>query len=128
MQNGQLTSKGKELYSAAANSWRMVSGTEPACAEREAGGEHAAHLQRRRAQRTGRRGPGAADRGRRTPRKRLAVRCAGGRAYKAKNTGVGDLASTKAVALAPAAQRVRLKDELNRLKEHPNGTEQTEDV
>jgi hypothetical protein len=43
-------------------------------------------------------------------------------AYKSKNTRVGDLASEKAVALAPAAQRERLKTELAELKKNPTGS------
>ncbi len=42
-------------------------------------------------------------------------------AYKAHNTRIGDLASEKAVALAPAAQRKQLKTELAELKAHPSG-------
>ena len=42
-------------------------------------------------------------------------------AYKAKNTRVGDLASEKAVSLAPAAQRARLKQELAEIKANPSG-------
>jgi hypothetical protein len=42
-------------------------------------------------------------------------------AYKANNARVGDLASAKAVSLAPAAQRVRLKKELEELKKNPSG-------
>jgi hypothetical protein len=44
-------------------------------------------------------------------------------AYKAKNTRVGDLAAEKAVALAPAAQKPRLKLELAALKKNPTGGE-----
>ncbi|HEX3434715.1 MAG TPA: hypothetical protein VHT25_11720 [Solirubrobacteraceae bacterium] len=44
-------------------------------------------------------------------------------AYKAKNARVGDLASTKAVALAPSAQRARVKTELEAVKKNPSGTE-----
>jgi hypothetical protein len=44
-------------------------------------------------------------------------------AYKAHNTRVGDLASEKAVSLAPAAQRSRLKTELAAVKKNPNGSE-----
>ena len=40
-------------------------------------------------------------------------------AYKAKNTRVGDLAAAKAVALAPAAQRVRVKQELAEVRKQP---------
>lgn len=42
-------------------------------------------------------------------------------AYKAHNLRVGDLASEKAVALAPAAQRVRIKNELAEVKKNPSG-------
>jgi hypothetical protein len=42
-------------------------------------------------------------------------------AYKANNVRVGDLASEKAVSLAPAAQRARLKNELDELKKNPSG-------
>jgi hypothetical protein len=42
-------------------------------------------------------------------------------AYKAHNTGVGDLASEKAVSLAPAAQRARVKAELAEVKANPSG-------
>jgi hypothetical protein len=42
-------------------------------------------------------------------------------AYKANNPRVGDLASAKAVSLAPAAQRIRLKNELQELKKNPSG-------
>jgi len=55
-------------------------------------------------------------------------------AYKAKNTRVGDLASEKAISLAPAGQRKKLKEELEasrrirparkaplRLPPHPSG-------
>ena len=40
-------------------------------------------------------------------------------AYKAKNARVGDLASAKAVSLAPAAQRTRVKTELEAVKKSP---------
>ena len=42
-------------------------------------------------------------------------------AYKAKNTRVGDLASEKAVSLAPAVDRKRVKDELAEIKANPSG-------
>jgi hypothetical protein len=44
-------------------------------------------------------------------------------AYQAHNTRIGDLASTKAVALAAPAQRKQLKTQLASIKAHPNGTE-----
>jgi hypothetical protein len=42
-------------------------------------------------------------------------------AYKAKNERVGDLASEKAISLAPAADRARLKTELAEVKKNPTG-------
>jgi hypothetical protein len=42
-------------------------------------------------------------------------------AYKAKNTRLGDLSAEKAVALAPAAQRSRVKTELAAIKKFPSG-------
>ena len=42
-------------------------------------------------------------------------------AYKAHNTRIGDLASEKAVALAPSAQRKQLKTELAEIKKNPTG-------
>jgi predicted Zn-dependent protease len=42
-------------------------------------------------------------------------------AYKAKNARVGDLASTKAISLAPAAERARLKTQLEAVKKSPEG-------
>jgi hypothetical protein len=46
-------------------------------------------------------------------------------AYRARNTRVGDLASEKAVNLAPATQRLRLKNELTAVKKNPTGTPET---
>ncbi len=42
-------------------------------------------------------------------------------AYKAGNTGLGDLAAAKAVKLAPAAERARLQTELAEVKKFPHG-------
>jgi hypothetical protein len=42
-------------------------------------------------------------------------------AYRAHNTRVGDLASAKAVALAPATERKRVKNELAEVKANPSG-------
>jgi hypothetical protein len=44
-------------------------------------------------------------------------------AYKAKNLRVGDLAAARAVALVPASQRVRVKNELEAAKKSRNGEE-----
>ncbi len=42
-------------------------------------------------------------------------------AYKAHNERTGDLASEKAVSLAPESQKTRLKNELAEVKKYPNG-------
>jgi hypothetical protein len=42
-------------------------------------------------------------------------------AYRAKNVRVGDLASEKAVSLAPATERTRVKSELAEVKKNPSG-------
>jgi hypothetical protein len=42
-------------------------------------------------------------------------------AYKAKNVRIGDLAAAKAISLAPATQRTRLKTELAEVKKFPSG-------
>ncbi len=42
-------------------------------------------------------------------------------AYKAGNNSLGDLAAAKAVKLAPAAERARLKTELAEVKKFPHG-------
>ena len=42
-------------------------------------------------------------------------------AYKAHDTRTGDLAAAKAVSLAPAAARVRVKSELEEVKKNPSG-------
>jgi hypothetical protein len=44
-------------------------------------------------------------------------------AYKAKNPRVGDLASAKAVSLAPSTSRARVKTELEAVKKSPEGGE-----
>jgi hypothetical protein len=42
--------------------------------------------------------------------------------YKAHNTGVGDLASEKAVSLSPAGERKRIKAYLEGIKQNPSGS------
>jgi hypothetical protein len=41
-------------------------------------------------------------------------------AYKAHNTGIGDLAAQKAVSMAPVGERKRLKEELEAIKKNPS--------
>jgi hypothetical protein len=122
--NGQLTPKGKELFSEAASSWRSYLALNPP----KPSSQLAANMQRIFSE-EGLNEPTAevqvlqievAAR----PESASLFGALAVAAYKAKNPGVGDLAAAKAVSLAPAADRLRLKDELKRLKEHPNGTEQ----
>jgi hypothetical protein len=47
-------------------------------------------------------------------------------AYQANNTRVGDLASEKSVALSPASQRARVKEQLERIKANPTGNPENE--
>jgi hypothetical protein len=47
-------------------------------------------------------------------------------AYQAKNTRVGDLASTKTLNLTPAAQRATVKAELEKIKANPSGNPSNE--
>ncbi|HEX4188567.1 MAG TPA: hypothetical protein VHY83_11765 [Solirubrobacteraceae bacterium] len=49
-------------------------------------------------------------------------------AYAAKNMRVGDLAAAKAVSLAPAAQKARLKTELVALRKSPSGGTSSNEV
>jgi hypothetical protein len=49
-------------------------------------------------------------------------------AYKAHNTGVGDLAAKKALSMAPAGERKRLKAELEYIKQNPSGTSSSSSV
>jgi hypothetical protein len=44
-------------------------------------------------------------------------------AYKSNNPRVGDLAAAKAIALTPASEQARLKSELAAVKKNPNATE-----
>ena len=128
-QNGQLTSKGKELFSQAANSWRTYLALNPP----KPSAQLAANMQRifgeEGPQRPERRGAGAADRGRGAARKHVAVRRAGGGRLQGPRTQASEISRREGRRRSPRRPSdLRLKDELNRLKEHPNGTEQTRDV
>ncbi len=46
-------------------------------------------------------------------------------AYKAKNIRIGDLATQKAVSLAPPNERARVKTELEEIKKSPSGSAET---
>jgi len=119
--SGQLTSKGKELFRQAAQSWNsylaVASGKpNPELAQRmvivfakEGLNEPAAEVQVLQIVVAAR------------PTSASYYAQLAEYAYVAHNSRVGDLASAKAVSLAPAADQQRLKNELAALKKHPNG-------
>ena len=119
---GQLTSKGKELYAQVAHSWSSYLALNP---------KPNAELAQRVVTVFGEEGlnePAAAVQvlqivvaARPTNFSYYAQLAQ--YAYKANNTRVGDLASKKAISLAPAADRPRLQAELAAVKRSPNGTE-----
>jgi hypothetical protein len=47
-------------------------------------------------------------------------------AYQAKNNSVGELAAQKTISLTPAAQRSKIKAELERIKQNPTGNPSNE--
>jgi len=121
-QTGQVTAKGKELFSATARSWehylslnppkpnlelakRMaLSIFAPEGLDQPAAGVQALQIVVAEETKNG------------TYWAQLAVY-----AYKAKNVRVGDLATAKALALIPAADRKRVKTELEAAKKSPGG-------
>ena len=116
-----VTSKGKELFARAANAWRGYLALNPP--------KPNVTLAKEVLRIFGEEGlnePNAAQQVVQIivaaePKNTVYYRYLAEEAYKAKNTRVGDLASAKAVALAPAAQRSRLKLELAALKKNPSG-------
>ena len=125
VQNGQLTAKGKELFVATASSWRSYLALNPPKPSQQL----AANMARIFSE-EGLNEPDAevqvlqielASK----PESASLFGALAEYAYKAQNTSVGDLAAAKAVALAPAAQRPQLKLELERIKKHPSGEEET---
>jgi hypothetical protein len=121
---GQLTSKGKELFVQIGHSWNSYLALNP---------KPNAELAQRMVPVFGEEGlnePAAAvqvlqivvaDR----PTSASLYASLAAYAYKAHNTRVGDLASEKAVSLAPASGRQRLKNQLAAVKIHPNPTEES---
>ena len=120
---GQLTSKGKELFVQIAHSWNSYLALNP---------KPNAEIAQRMVPVFGEEGlnePAAAvqvlqivvaDR----PTSASLYASLAAYAYKAHNTRVGDLASAKAVSLAPASGRQRLKAQLAAVKNHPSGSEE----
>ena len=125
VQNGQITSKGRELFNAAASSWRRYLALNPPKPSEQL----AANMQRIFSE-EGLNEPAAevqvlqievAAR----PESASLFAALAAAAYRAKNPSVGDLAAAKALTLAPANERLRLKDELQKIKQHPNGNEES---
>lgn len=120
---GQPTSKGKELFSSASRSWESYLALNPPKPSTEL-----AKLMLRVYGAEGLNQPASAVQVLQLivaaePKNASYYAFLAEYAYKAKNPRVGDLASTKAVSLAPAAQRVRVKNELDAVKKNPEGGE-----
>lgn len=119
---GQLTSKGKELFKQIATSWSgylAVAGSKPSpeLAQRmvtvfakEGLNEPASEVQVLQIVVAAR------------PTSASYYAALAEYAYMAHNPRVGDLASAKAVSLAPSGDQLRLKTELAELKKNPSGT------
>lgn len=129
--NRQLTSKGKELYAQTAQSWNSYLAQKPANPNStlalqmvtvfsQAGlnepAEAVKTLQIVIPTKTGS-----------TPAYQASLYASLAQfAYQANNARIGDLASAKAVALTPSAQRPQVKKQLAELKKHPNGATEAE--
>jgi tetratricopeptide (TPR) repeat protein len=123
---GAVTSKGRELYEQAAHSWNSYLALNPSnpnpelaqlmfrVFEEQALNEPAAAVQALQIVVAAR------------PTNAAYYASLAEYAYKAHNTRVGDLASAKAISLAPAAERTRLKTALAAVKKKPTGTETSE--
>jgi hypothetical protein len=116
-----VTSKGKELFARVARAWRGYLALNPPRANITLAKEVLRIFGEE-----GLNEPGAAQQILQIivaaePKNTVYYRYLAEEAYKAKNTRVGDLAAAKAVSLAPAAQRSRLKLELAALKKNPSG-------
>jgi hypothetical protein len=117
-----LTSKGKELYSQAAQSWNGYLALNPPKPSLEL-----AKLMVRIFDEEGLNQPSEAVKVLQIvvaaePASESLYASLAEYSYKAHNTRIGDLASGKAVALAPAAQRKQLQTELAAIKKNPSGT------
>jgi hypothetical protein len=121
--NGQPTAKGKELFSKTARTWESYLALNPPKPSVEL-----AKLMVRVFGQEGLNQPASAVQVLQLvvaaePRNASYYAALAQYAYKANNTRVGDLATSKAVSLAPAAQRPRVKSELEAVKKNPSGGE-----
>jgi hypothetical protein len=122
VQNNQLTSKGHELFVHVARSWNSYLALNPPKPSPELAEEMVRVLGEE-----GLNEPPAAVQALQIvvaarPTSEALYATLAEYAYKAHNVREGDLASEKAVSLAPAAQRARLKSELAEVKKNPSGT------
>ena len=118
---GALTSKGRELFASASHSWESYLALNPPKPSTEL-----AKLMLRVYGAEGLNQPAAAVQVLQLvvaaePKSAAYYSQLAEYAYKAKNVRVGDLASAKAVSLAPANERARLKTELAAVKKSPTG-------
>jgi hypothetical protein len=114
--NGTLTSKGKELYSQVARSWNRYLALNPPKPSPKLAKEMVRIFDEE-----GLNEPAAAVQVLQIvvasePQSAALFGALAQYSYKAKNTRQGDLAAAKAVSLAPASERARLKKELAELK------------
>ena len=121
--NGQPTAKGKELFSQAARSWESYLALNPPKPNIELAKEMIRVFGAE-----GLNQPAAAVQVLQLvvaaePNSASYYAALAEYAYKAKNPRVGDLASAKAVSLAPSAARARVKTELEAAKKNPSGGE-----
>jgi len=119
--SGAITSKGKELFRQASQAWLSYLNLNPAKPDSEL-----AQLIYRIYNEEGLNEPAKAVQALQIvvaarPESAAYYAALAEAAYKAKNESIGDLASEKAVALAPTSERTRLKDELAEVKKYPNG-------
>jgi hypothetical protein len=119
---GQLTSKGRELFTQTAHSWNRYLALNPPKPNPELAQEMVRVFGQE-----GLNEPAEAVRVMQIvvaarPTSTALFAALAQYAYQAHNTRAGDLAAQKAVSLAPAAQRARLKLELAQTKKNPTGS------
>jgi hypothetical protein len=119
--NGKLTSKGKELFARTAQSWNAYIALKPPKPSVEVAQEMVRVFGEE-----GLNEPAEAVKVLQIvtaarPESAALYASLAEYAYKAHNTRIGDLATAKAIKLAPAAQRKQLKTQLAAIKVHPNG-------
>ncbi len=120
--SGEVTSKGKELYAQAAQSWSSYMALNPS--------KPNAELAQLMVSVYGEQGLNQPAQAVQVLQIAVAARptsvalyaALAEYAYRAKNVRVGDLASAKAISLAPASEQARLKTELAEVRKNPTGT------